>query len=119
VKLSCAEITPLLFAFEAGALDSPEASEHLLECHECVGRFLTHKRVREDAAAFDERPSGLVRERLRKRVAQRGRRRPLVWAFAAAALIAAVLAARAAFVTRDLKALTPLIDSAPLSQDLM
>jgi hypothetical protein len=42
-----------------------------------------------------------------------------VWAFAAAALIAAVLAARAAFVTRDLKALTPLIDSAPMSQDLM
>jgi hypothetical protein len=110
-----------LVAFEAGALELPqsmECSDHLLDCRECLAKFFSVKRVREDAAAFDERPPAHVHERLRKRVALRARRRPIVWGLAAAALVVAVLAAKAAFAPAPhLQPLTPLIDSAPLVTD--
>jgi len=119
---TCADIEPQLFAFELGALDSSADCEaHLATCGTCLARFFEHKRVREDAAAFDERPSSLVRDRLRARVAVRSRRRPLVWAMAAAAAVALLLALRAVLATPSHERApdAPLIDSAPLSHDLM
>jgi anti-sigma factor RsiW len=94
---TCDDVTPALLAWQLGACEGPERDRidaHLTTCAGCLSKFLATKRVTEDAAAFDERPSVLVRSRLRSVVAKRGRR-PVraswVLGLAAAALVLAFM----------------------------
>jgi anti-sigma factor RsiW len=96
--MTCDDVTPALLAWQLGACEGPEREAidaHLAACPACVARALATKRVTEDAAAFDERPSLPVRERLRATVAKRAQRRPVavrwVVGLAAAALIIALV----------------------------
>lgn len=73
---TCDEITPALFAWQLGACESRERDRidaHLVTCPSCLSRVLALKRVTEDAAAFDERPSLAVRNRVRALVPRRSR----------------------------------------------
>ena len=120
---TCDEVKPLLFAYELGAAEAPErdaCDAHLAGCPACLAGFFKLKRMREDAAAFDERPSTAERDRLRGRVSQRGRlRRPVLWAVAAAALVVAALALRF-FTQPGTPPRAPvLVDSAPLTEDVL
>ncbi|MBK7862241.1 MAG: zf-HC2 domain-containing protein [Archangiaceae bacterium] len=120
--MTCAELEPLLMPYELGASTPAErdaCETHLAACPACLAAFLSLKRVREDAAAFDERPSPVVRDRLRARVAARSRRRPVLWAAAAAALIAAALALKVLLQPPPPAPPSSLIDSAPPSEDLL
>jgi hypothetical protein len=70
---------------------------HVLGCRTCLVELLRLKRVNEDGAAFDERPSPLLQAKLRKAVARRGPRRLLlVVGAAAAAAVVFLLASRLA-----------------------
>jgi hypothetical protein len=91
--MGCSEVTPVLWAYHLGAcseLERDGVDSHLLGCRTCLESYLKHKRMTEDAAAFDERPSAHVHARLREVVAARAPRRlKLVWAMAAAAALLA------------------------------
>lgn len=93
--MTCDDVTPALLAWQLGACEGPEREAidaHLAGCPSCLSRGLATKRIAEDAAAFEERPSLAVRERLRATVAKRARRAvPVRWVvgLAAAALILA------------------------------
>lgn len=92
--MTCDEVTPSLLAWQLGASTSPEREgieEHLKTCTACFAKFLVIKRVNEDAAAFDERPSPLVRERLRKRVKQARAPRRVTWVMGLAAAAALII----------------------------
>lgn len=91
-------VTEALLRFHLGASDDAEhaaVDAHLLECRACLGELLSLKRRFDAAAAFDERPSAQVRERLRAGVRRKlGLRvtRPRLFAAGAVALAAALLA---------------------------
>ena len=91
--MTCDDVTPSLLAWQLGASTSPEREgieEHLKGCASCFAKFLELKRVSEDAAAFDERPSPRTRERLRARVKQRAPRRA-TWVMGLAAAAALII----------------------------
>jgi anti-sigma factor RsiW len=91
--MTCDDVTPSLLAWQLGATTSPDREgieEHLKGCTSCFAKFLAIKRVNEDAAAFDERPSPLVRERLRARVKRRAPRR-VTWVMGLAAAAALII----------------------------
>lgn len=118
----CSEIEPLLLPYELGAATLPErdaCDAHVSGCPGCLTKYLALKRLREDAAAFDERPLPSTRARLRARVARRAPRRPVVWAFAAAALVALVLALQLLRPAPPASPPAMLIDSAPLPEDVL
>ena len=73
---TCADVPSNLFAWQLGACESLERDRidaHLMSCAACLARALSMKRVTEDAAAFDERPSLAVRTRVRGLVARKTR----------------------------------------------
>jgi hypothetical protein len=119
----CDEVEPLLVAFELGATEGAErdaCDAHLAGCSSCLASFLQLKRTREDAAAFDQRPGPQVRDRLRARVSNRSKRGPALWAAAAAALAALALVLRLLSLhSNDPARPGALVDSAPLSEDLL
>ncbi len=86
-----------LIGFHFGALDDAtraRVEEHLGGCLGCVRAYLDVKRALEREPAPEERPSELLRARLRADVARRfGRRRALLWAGGAATAAAAAVAA--------------------------
>lgn len=90
--------TPRWWAYLLGASDEPERDAldaHVLGCRACLSEFLRLKRINEDGAAFDERPSPKVHASLRKAVARRGPRKLwLVVGAAAAAAVVFLLASR-------------------------
>jgi anti-sigma factor RsiW len=95
--MTCDDVTPALLAWQLGACPSPERErieEHLKGCSACFAKFLTTKRLTEDAAAFDERPSPLMKERLRARVKQRAVERAprrVTWVMGLAAAAALII----------------------------
>ena len=91
--MTCDDVTPFLLAWQLGATTSPEREgieDHLKGCASCFAKFLALKRVSEDAAAFDERPSPSVRERLRSRVKRKAPRR-VTWVMGLAAAAALII----------------------------
>jgi len=94
--VDCTMIDGDLIAFQLGALDDAaraRVEEHLGGCLRCVRAYLEVKRAVEREPAAEERPSAILRARLRADVARRfGRRRALIWAGGAAATAAAIVA---------------------------
>ncbi len=93
----CDDITPHLFAYQLGACERAvrdDIDAHLLGCTSCLRAYLGHKRVSEDGAAFDERPSGSMRSRLHSvvRAKRAHRKAPVaVWVMAIAAVALALV----------------------------
>jgi hypothetical protein len=90
-----------------GACEEPERDAldaHVLECRTCLVEGLRLKRVTEDGAAFEQRPSEKVRAKLRQRVLSARPKRKLwvVVGAAAAAAVLFVLALRASSTWRPL-----------------
>lgn len=66
--MRCVEAQPLLLPFHLGACEAPTSDlleGHLAECKGCLERFFSTKRGCESAAAFEERPSLVTREKVR------------------------------------------------------
>jgi anti-sigma factor RsiW len=105
--MSCAAIEPVLVAYHFGIVSDEERDrleEHLGACPSCLHGFFALKRDLETAAS-EPRPSPAARARLRRAVAVElglapaGRawswwERPFAFGFAAAAVVAAVVALR-------------------------
>ena len=92
--MNCDDVTPLLLAWQLGACETGEREgieEHLKGCAACFSKFLAIKRVNEDAAAFDERPSPRLKERLRARVKQARTPRRMTWVMGLAAAAALII----------------------------
>jgi anti-sigma factor RsiW len=95
--MTCDEVTPALLAWQLGACASPEREqieEHVKGCAACLAKLFATKRLTEDAAAFDERPSPVMRERLRARVKQRASvkaPRRVTWVMGLAAAAALII----------------------------
>lgn len=65
--MRCVEAQPLLLPFHLGACEEPtrdQLERHLLDCKGCLERFFSTKRGCESAAAFEERPSLMMREKV-------------------------------------------------------
>lgn len=91
---TCTDITPHLFGYQLGACERDvrdDIDAHLLGCSACLSTALAYKRVNEDGAAFDERPSPKVRHRLRSAVLAKRKPPVAVWVMAIAALAFAVI----------------------------
>ena len=95
----CEELEPRVLAYQLGACEPQlrdELDAHLLTCIGCLTRFLAQKRVCEDAAAFDQRPSPALHPRLRAAVLARRAHRPrsrAVWVMGLAAVLFALAGA--------------------------
>ncbi len=103
--MSCDRVRPELVSFHFGVMDEharTEVSNHLLVCSPCLREYFSVKAEIETAASV-ERPSPAARARLRSAVVRQvtGREpprpwswweRPLAFAFASAAVLAAVFA---------------------------
>lgn len=89
---ACDDVLPELFGYHLGASEPERRASidaHLVSCSSCLRAYLEHKRVTEDGAAFEARPSPRVRERLRAEVRRRKPTRFAPWvALAAAASLA-------------------------------
>lgn len=106
--MSCRTVEPELVAYHFGVLSLEERrpiEEHLVGCQHCVAAYVALKREVE-TAELDERPSAAARMRLRAAVARQigaepvvrawsWWERPFAFGFAAAAVVAAVIAMRA------------------------
>jgi hypothetical protein len=70
--MNCDEVKPLLPLYHAGAsaeLEREAIDAHLLDCQPCLRVYFAAKRLSEDAALTEDRPSPGVRQRLRNEVA--------------------------------------------------
>ena len=75
--MRCVEAQPLLLPFHLGACEEPTRDlleRHLEECKGCLERFFSTKRGCESAAAFEERPSMMMREKVRALAIAQGMR---------------------------------------------
>jgi len=129
--MRCDEAHSLLLPFHLGACEEPtrdQLERHLLDCKGCLDRFFSTKRGCESAAAFEERPSPMVREKVHAfavasglRPRSRKARLGLVVGLAAAAVLLWFFAARllnAPPALRAPQAEQGLVDSSPPALDV-
>lgn len=129
--MHCAEAQPLLLPFHLGACEEPTRDlleRHLHDCEGCLDRFFATKRGCESAAAFEDRPSPMVREKVRALAIAQGlrprskrARLTLVVGLAAAAALLWFLGTRMLNAPAPLRAPQAnqgLVDSSPPALDV-
>ncbi len=116
--MHCEDVRPELLGYHLGTCERPlrdDIDVHVMGCRDCLSTYLRHKRTCDDAAAFDERPSERVRQRLRATLALRSPpkasppKRGALWLMGVAA--AAFVLAGVTWVWRG--PVTPSVDTRP------